>query len=121
MVQDYVFELEGIADTADVLQAYMARYSQADFSDIPKVDLVYGIKTGPLGTGSGEDAALSADISENAYQVDTGEGVLQVSGADGVWQEVPVTLEELFERGDEMDGKRTGWFLDFYGRACCLA
>ena len=107
MVQDYVFELEGIAETADVLQAYMTRYSQADFSDIPKIDLVYGIKTGPLGTGSDEDVALSVDVGENTYQVDTSEGVLQVSGADGVWQEVPVTLEELFERGDEMDGKLT--------------
>lgn len=90
MVKDYVFELEGIAETEDVLQAYMARYAQADFADIPKIDLVYGIKA-----------------EQNMYQVDTSTGVLQVSGADGVWQEVPITLEELFERGDEMDGKLT--------------
>lgn len=90
MVKDYVFELEGIAETEDVLQAYVKRYAQADFSDIPKLDLVYGIKE------------FSA-----AYQVDISEGILRVSGADGMWKEVPVTLDELFERGDEMDGKLT--------------
>lgn len=107
MVKDYVFELEGIAETGDVLQAYMERYAQADFSDIPKIDLVYGIETTSSETGEGENAYLSAGVSGNAYQVDISEGVLRVSGADGVWQEVPVTLEELFKRGDDMDGKLT--------------
>lgn len=107
LVKDYVFELEGIAETQDVLQAYMEQYAQADFSDIPKIDLVYGIETASLETSEGEIDSLPAGVSENAYQVDTKEGVLQVSGADGKWQEVPVTLEELFDRGDEMDGKLT--------------
>ena len=107
MVKDYVFELEGIAETEDVLQAYVEQYMQADFSDIPKIDLVYGVETTSPETGEGEHAYLSAGVSENAYQVDTKEGVLRVSGADGEWQEVPVTLEELFDRGDEMDGKLT--------------
>ncbi|MDE7428514.1 MAG: hypothetical protein K2N00_04470, partial [Lachnospiraceae bacterium] len=104
LVKDYVFELEGIAETQDVLQAYMEQYAQADFSDIPKIDLVYGIETASLETSEGEIDSLPAGVSENAYQVDTKEGVLQVSGADGKWQEVPVTLEELFDRGDEMNG-----------------
>lgn len=107
MVKDYVFELEGIAETQDVLQAYMEQYAQADFSDIPKIDLVYGIEMASLETSEGEIDSLSAGVSENAYQIDTKEGVLRVSGADGKWQEVPVTLEELFDRGDEMDGKLT--------------
>ena len=104
MVKDYVFELEGIAETEDVLQAYMEQYAQADFSDIPEIDLVYGIETAFSETGDGEIDSLPAGVSENAYQVDTKEGVLRVSGADGVWQEVPITLDELFERGDGMDG-----------------
>lgn len=101
MVNDYVFELEGIAETEDVLQAYRAQYAQADFSDVPKRDLLYKV----------EDVSLTADArestDENAYQTDISSGVLQVSDADGVWQEVPITLEEVFTRGDEMDGKLT--------------
>ncbi len=97
MVQDYVFEVEGIAKTEDVLQAYTERYAQADFSDMPKVDLVYSIDNRPVLAG----------MNENAYQIDTSGDVLQVSGGDGVWREVPVTLEELFERGDEMEGELT--------------
>ncbi|MCM1039387.1 MAG: hypothetical protein NC434_08690 [Ruminococcus sp.] len=97
MVKDYVFELEGIAETEDVLQAYTARYARADFSDIPEMDLVYGIKNIPAESGT----------PGNAYQTDISDGVLRVSGADGVWEEVPITLAELFTRGDEMDGKLT--------------
>ncbi|MDE6389585.1 MAG: hypothetical protein K2L82_17545 [Lachnospiraceae bacterium] len=107
MVKDYVFELEGVAETEDVIRAYMEQYAQADFSDIPKLDLVYGMKTALSETDAGEDASLTLDVIENAYQVDTSTGVLLVSGADGVWKEVPVTLEVLFGRGDEMDGKLT--------------
>ena len=104
MVKDYVFELEGIAETKDVLKVYMEQYAQADFSDIPKMDLVYGIEMASSAADDGENAFIDTGVSENAYQVDTSEGVLRVSGADGVWQEVPVTLDELFERGDGMDG-----------------
>lgn len=92
MVKDYVFELEGLAETDDVLAAYTEKYVQTDFSDMPKLDLAYGVEE---------------DAGENAYQTDISSGVLQVSGADGVWKEVPVPLEELFSRGDEMDGKLT--------------
>ena len=104
MVKDYVFELEGIVETEDVLQAYMEQYAQADFSDIPEIDLVYGIETAFSETSDGENAFLDTGVNENAYQVDINGGTLRVSGADGVWQEVPVTLDELFERGDGMDG-----------------
>ena len=107
MVKDYVFELEGVAETEDVIRAYMAQYAQADFADIPKIDLIYGLEDVSSGTGVGENASLPSDVNGNAYQVDTSEGILRVSGADGVWKEVPITLEELFERGDEMDGKLT--------------
>ncbi|MDE7020753.1 MAG: hypothetical protein K2P23_07620 [Lachnospiraceae bacterium] len=98
MVQDYVFELEGIAETEEVLRAYA---EQELFEDVPVCDLVYGIDD--------VEAHILSDgaVSENAYQVDTGEGVLRVSGADGIFQEVPVSLEELYGRGDDMDGRLT--------------
>lgn len=54
-----------------------------------------------------EQEPSSADMSENAYQVDINDGVLRVSDADGVWKEAPITLDVLFERGDEMDGRLT--------------
>ena len=119
MVQDYVFELEGIAETEVVLEAYdiQAAQQQAQQSgqgipvqeqpssnllgDIPSCDLLYGIDD------EERDSSQANDIAENAYQVDTSEDVLRVSGADGQWMEVPVTLEELYGRGDEMDGKLT--------------
>lgn len=112
MVKDYVFELEGIVETEDVLQAYTKRYAQADFSDVPKLDLVYGIKesseaAGKKGEVDSKEGESAADMSRNAYQIDTGEGILQVSGADGIWKEVPVALQEFLERGDEMEGKLT--------------
>lgn len=128
MVKDYVFELEGIAETEEVLQAYIARGAQTGtvpgkepseqaqsapeyagqeqsiqelLGDVPASDLVYEIDDAE------ESLSLEGAASANAYQVNTGEGVLRVSGADGVFLEVPVTLEELYDRGDEMDGKLT--------------
>ena len=119
MVQDYVFELEGIAETEVVLEAYdiQAAQQQAQQSgqgipvqgqpssnllgDVPSCDLLYGIDD------EERDSSRADDIAGNAYQVDTGEDALKVSGADGEWMEVPLTLEELYGRGDEMDGKLT--------------
>lgn len=119
MVQDYVFELEGIAETEVMLEAYdiQAAQQQAQQSgqgipvqeqpsshllgDVPSCDLLYGIDD------EERDNSQADDIAENAYQVDTGENALKVSGADGEWMEVPITLEELYGRGDEMDGKLT--------------
>ncbi|MCM1122957.1 MAG: hypothetical protein NC416_10265 [Eubacterium sp.] len=136
MVKDYVFELEGIAETEDVLQAYMAQYAQADFADIPKLDLIYevekntyssvnteeNVSSPPATDNTEENASLSpadnhtaenislspaADNStaENAYQVTISNDALQVCNRNGIWMTVPITLEELFTRGDEMDGK----------------
>ncbi|MCM1175535.1 MAG: hypothetical protein NC341_10850 [Blautia sp.] len=130
MIQDYVFELEGVAETEDVLAAYVQNAQQTAsqaagenaqrqdmpapavselLDDVPEVDLVYGIddeenrdSLTEEGNGSSESETV-----ESACQVDTSEGILKVSGADGVWKEVPITLEELYGRGDEMDGKLT--------------
>ncbi|MBD5458170.1 MAG: hypothetical protein HDR27_06310, partial [Lachnospiraceae bacterium] len=103
MVQDYVFELEGIAETEDVMEAYAAQGQAVSdlLGDVPTPDLLYGIDD------EKKVGSQAEDIAENAYQVDTSEDVLKVSGADGEWMEVPITLEELYGRGDEMDGKLT--------------
>ena len=106
MVQDYVFELEGIAETEEVMEAYAKQTALGQalsdlLGDVPEVDLVYGVEE------AGKDGSTESNIVENAYQVDTSEGVLKVSGADGEWMEVPIALEELYDRGDEMDGKLT--------------
>ncbi len=119
MVQDYVFELEGIAETEVVLEAYDIQAAQQQvqqsgqgipvqgqpssnlLGDVPSCDLLYGIDD------EERDSSRADDIAGSAYQVDTGEDVLKVSGADGEWMEVPITLEELYGRGDEMDGKLT--------------
>ncbi len=111
MVKDYVFELEGVAETDEVLQAYMGQYAQADFADIPKIDLIYEIDDISAAASAEENASSQTTTGkntvENAYQTDISDDVLRVSGADGVWKEVPISLEELFYRGDEMDGRLT--------------
>lgn len=142
MVEDYVFQLEGIAETKKALAAFQEKYRQADFSDIPALDLMYevpgpgrdvpSLEDGGLAEGGGtaedgnatghrpewgdlseadkaknESAADAAAESAEAYQMDERDGSLWVSGADGVFREVPVPMEELLTRGDNMDGLLT--------------
>lgn len=95
MVKDYVFELEGIAETEGTLAAFQEKYRQADFSDIPALDLLYEVPE----PGQAETA--------KSCQMEVRDGVLWVSGADGVFREVPVPMEELLTRGDNMDGHLT--------------
>lgn len=146
MVQDYVFELEGIAQTQAVTEAFLERYEEADFSDVPVLDLVYEVSgpkwgkalsgeggpseeglppadwdrpqggapvpgSGMEGAGAEKEAAdgefeSGQNRDQEAYRLETdaAEGVVRISGGDGVLREVPVPLEELLERGDQMDG-----------------
>ena len=123
MVRDYVFELEGIADTREMLAAYQDLYPWADFTDIPELDLVYLVdreeirKTVSDAVSEKADRTDSTD-TESAGQTDragkpwqterdTNADILRVSGADGIMQEVPVPLSEILDRGDQMDGKLT--------------
>ena len=130
MVQDYVFELEGVADTGEILAAYQRMYPLTDFTDIPEPDLVYLVDreeiaravndvaaaTGNTAAATG-DTADSADMESAGQTAQTGEpwktvsdkdaDILRVSGADGVLMDVPVSLSEILDRGDEMDGKLT--------------
>lgn len=166
MVEDYVFQLEGIAETEKALAAFREKYRQADFSDIPALDLMYevpgpgrdmpdlgdeGLAEGGVSSGGGnttgegitlenggtvgdgmlleggsiakgdlspesgfaegdlspENGILAAAEPAESYQMEERDGSLWVSGADGVFREVPVPMEELLTRGDEMDGQLT--------------
>lgn len=122
MVQDYVFELEEVVDTGEMLAAYQRMYPLADFTDIPELDLVYLVDREEIKRAF-NDTADSADM-ESAGQtgktvqtaqtgepwqtaLDKGADILRVSGADGIMMEIPVPLTEILDRGDEMDGKLT--------------
>lgn len=97
MVKDYVFELEGIAETGQVLAAFREQYGQTAFSDVPVLDLADEMPQAVADAGAGD-----AD-PEQAYRTEVREGALWVSGGDGVLRQVPVSMEELLTRGDDMD------------------
>lgn len=121
MVQDYVFELEGVADTREILAAYQDLYPRADFTDIPELDLVYLVDREEIRRTVSDTESEKSDRTDSTdtestgqtdragkpWQVerDTNADMLRVSGADGIMQEVPVPLSEILDRGDEMDGK----------------
>ena len=103
MVKDYVFQLEGVAEAGQVLGAFREKYGQADFSDVPALNLANevrwpGLEENPSSAAAGTEAAES-------YRMEMRDGALWASGGDGVFREVPVPMEELLTRGDEMDGQ----------------
>lgn len=90
MVKDYVFELRGITQMAETVEAFKAAYPEKDYSDIP------------IFAGKPEEERTPA------YETRTSGGVLEIrKTGQEEWEMVPVTLEELFTRGDEMDGTLT--------------
>lgn len=133
MVKDYVFELEAVAETDQVLEAFREKYGQAEFSDVPVLDLADEVQQSgeaggflaggnppeslvaaetpgddtepesPMIAGGPEDAAEPAE----AYQMEIRENALWVSDGNGVFRQVPVPMETLLARGDEMDGSLT--------------
>ena len=103
MVKDYVFQLEGVAEAGQVLGAFREKYGQADFSDVPALNLANevrwpGLEENPSSAAAGTEAAES-------YRMEMRDGALWASGGDGVFREVPVPMEKLLTRGDEMDGQ----------------
>lgn len=90
MVKDYVFELQGITEMYKTIDAFQAAYPEKDYSDIPYF------------------AGMPEEKKARVYETRTSEGVLEIrkSGQEE-WETVPVSLEELFTRGDEMDGTLT--------------
>ena len=70
MVKDYVFELEGIAETGQVLAAFREQYGQTVFSDVPVLDLADEMPRAVADAGDG------AGDSEQAYRTEVREGAL---------------------------------------------
>lgn len=82
-VSDHVCELVGIAETKEVLAAFLEKGAKADIYDFPELDIK----------------------EKGSCRARTGEEHAEVTWNDGVtWAEVPVSLEKLFARGDQMDG-----------------
>lgn len=106
MVQDYVFELEGVVDTEKILAAYQDKYPQVDLGDVPALDLVYAVDRNQVDSIS---QTAQEELMGEPWKVvtDSNSDLLQVSGADGILQEVPVPLSEVLTRGDEMDDHLT--------------
>ena len=57
-----------------------------------------GLEENPSSAAAGTESAES-------YRMEMRNGALWASGGDGVFREVPVPMEELLTRGDEMDGQ----------------
>ena len=96
MVKDYVFELEGVGDTREILTAFQDQYPQADYGDVPALDLVYSIDREDIIAGDRWKAHIDRDKNK-----------VWVTDGDGVVREVTVPLSEVLDRGDEMEGKLT--------------
>jgi beta-lactamase regulating signal transducer with metallopeptidase domain len=90
MVKDYVFELQGITQMTETVVAFREAYPENDYSDIP------------VFTGKPEEER------DDVYETRTSGGVLEIrKKGQEKWETAPVTLEELFTRGDGMDGTLT--------------
>ncbi len=90
MAQDSVYELLGICGMDETVEAFRSRYPENDYGDIPRF------------------VGKPAFETEPGFRVRTSEGSLEIKeDGDREWMTVPVTLEELFTRGDEMDGALT--------------
>lgn len=90
MVKDSVFELQGITEMNQAVEAFKETYPDTDYSDIPYF-------TGKPKAGI-----------ESEYEARTSGGILEMrKRGQEEWETVPVSLEELFTRGDEMDGELT--------------
>lgn len=99
MVKDYVFELAGICGLEEAMEAFRDAYPDTDYSDVPKLDLWKNVSA--PGSGYGVVESYDTRISEDKLWIRRGKE------GEAEWEPVPVTLEEVFERGDDMEGKLT--------------
>lgn len=82
MVKDYVFELQGITQMTETVEAFREAYPENDYSDIPAF------------TGMPEEER------DYVYETKTSGGVLEIrKKGQEKWETVPVTLEELLPEG----------------------
>lgn len=84
-VDDYVYELRAVADGSSALEAFKEAYPERDYSMVARWEPVKN------------------DIGNYGCRLNN--QVLQVTRDGGItWEQTPVYQDELFERGDQMDG-----------------
>ncbi|MDD3368115.1 MAG: M56 family metallopeptidase [Lachnospiraceae bacterium] len=85
-VADYVYELMGLANGNEALNAFRETYPQQDYNDVAEID---------MGVSAVEETLADYRIVENQLEA-------TIDGS--TWESVPLSLEMLFDRGDQMDG-----------------
>ncbi|MEI3525663.1 MAG: M56 family metallopeptidase [Eubacteriales bacterium] len=89
-VGKFTYELVGVAETQQALAALEAAHpedAKAAFASLPMLDLK----------------------QQDGCRARTQDGVLQATWDNGAnWRDVPISLEKLTSRGDEMDGQLSG-------------
>lgn len=89
-VGEFTYELVGVAETQQalaVLEAAHPEDAKAAFASLPMLDLK----------------------QQDGCRARTQDGVLQATWDNGAnWRDVPISLEKLTSRGDEMDGQLSG-------------
>lgn len=89
-VGEFTYELVGVAETQQALAALEAAHpedAKAAFASLPMLDLK----------------------QQDGCRARTQDGVLQATWDNGAnWRDVPISLENLTSRGDEMDGQLSG-------------
>lgn len=89
-VGEFTYELVGVAETQQALAALEAAHpedAKAAFASLPMLDLK----------------------QQDGCRARTQDGVLQATWDNGAnWRDVPISLEKLTSRGDEMDGQLSG-------------
>lgn len=135
MTNEHVFQLEGIHSLYETMEAYGEKYPQTDFTDVPRLDIqrdnaqwgLEGAESGKGESGNKESGQIDTgktesdhggsgqsdsdvtnvgqDRSKSSYEVSTAQGELKIRRPGKEWEAVPITLETLFSRGDEMDGR----------------
>lgn len=89
-VGKFTYELVGVAETQQALTALEAAHpedAKAAFASLPMLDLK----------------------QQDGCRARTQDGVLQATWDNGAnWRDVPISLEKLTSRGDEMDGQLSG-------------
>lgn len=108
-VDDYVFELVGITDGAKLLEEFQERYPEEEYGyqKIAKLQL-WNQETLNQEVFNQETEETKESITEKVsidYRMVN--GCLEVTKDGEIWLEAPITLEELYNRGDQMDGVLT--------------
>ena len=133
--EEHVYELVGLTSLDEAAAAFAKHYPEEDYSDIPDLQLRYAADAGENGA-PGTAAAGAGSVGEGGqtpdaeadttgtditgtntaetgtdggqdWEISLEEGWLRIREGEGEWKQAPVSSEELFDRGDQMDGALT--------------